>query len=466
MAHKIEIIRGATTYVLNDPSDASNPFSLEDGAGLGGASVRNIEERGPYQDGATHLTSRLEPSVMTLRIFVKGVTAAALDGHRDTLNKMFKPIEGVPIIVKYTRDDGAIRYQENQRTGPLEIPLVKEHRPGNLHKAVVQLRAADPTWYDPTQEEEDFLVPTDWWLAYNTIGSANVLEHVENPTDGQLWANSGSVAAGSPWTIFMRSTLANGTANQYAFDARNAASLAGVSFEAGTALYAGGFRAANANNVVTGALMTAGTQSYFFTTSGTGLLIYRDTTLAGSHINSVSDPLPGSAAGTARWRHEHAFFVGAQPWPVALPYAAVYNIQLSESQRELLTNAVVIGSAYSAAVVYTGDVDSRPVITITGQIANPVITNAATGDALDFTGGTVAAGDTWTIDTRYGRKSVLNAAGSSVANYLSDDSDLATFRLVPDPIATGGTNLITLSGSATGTAAAVSVAYYNRYLSY
>lgn len=465
MAHKIEILRGATTYVLNDPSDPSNPFSLEDGAGLGGASVRNIEERGPYQDGATHLTSRLEPGVMTLRIFVKGATAAALDGHRDTLNKMFKPIEGIPITVKITRDDGAIRYQENQRTGPLDIPFVKEHRPGNLHKAVVQLRAADPTWYDPDEQEETFLAPqSEWWLAFSTIGSANTLEHVESPSQGQLWAHSGSVAVGSAWSIAFRSgsvTPPGGGSILYAFDQSNSSFLP-IQFAASLNV-AGGY-GAGVNAEIQGALMSSGTANYFLIHNGGTTLAYRDSTLLGT--GTLQAPILGTAAGTARWRSDYANNADTR-WPQAIPRAAIYKIDLSPTQRGALHQALATsGSLYSVVLAYTGDYDSYPVITINGPITSPIITNTATGDVLDFTSGTVGSADVWTIDTRYGRKSVLNIAGSSVANYLSDDSDLATFRIVPDPLAAGGTNTITVSSGSAGTAASIALAYNKRFLSY
>lgn len=463
MAFKVEVIRGATTYTLSDPSDSSVPFSIEM-AELGGASVRNIEESGPYQDGATHLDERLEPDTMTLRINVKGATAAALDGHRDTLNAMFKPVRGVPITLKVTRDDSEIRQIDTRRTGKLAIPLVRENRPGNLHRAVVQLRAADPTWYNPTAAEEDFLVPTDWWLAFNTIGTANVLEHVESPTQGQLWTNSGSVAMGGTYTIFFRSDYATGTVNQAAFGAfLSGVSIAGVGFEAEDSSYTGGYAAISRNNLLQGTLMASGTHDYFVQTTGANLFVYRDTTLAGSVANGASDPIPGSASGTARWRtrsDENSF------WPNALPYAAVYDVSLNTTQREALSQATTFGSAYSVSIAYGGDVDSYPIISITGPLADPMISNAVTGDILDFTGGTVGTGDIWTIDLRYGRKSALNGAGVSVAQYLSEDSDLSTFRIVPDPIATGGTNVITLAGSALGTAAAVSLSYYNRYLSF
>ena len=78
----------------------------------------------------------------------------------------------------------------------------------------------------------------------------------------------------------------------------------------------------------------------------------------------------------------------------------------------------------------------------------------------------MGSADIWTVDTRYGRKSVLNLAGSSVANYLSSDSDLSTFRLVPAPLAAGGTNTITMGGSAQGTAANAAIRWFTRYISY
>lgn len=466
MAHKIEILRGATTYVLNDPSDASNPFSVEDGAGLGGASVRNIEEHGPYQDGSTHLDERLEPSVSTWRIFVKGATAAALDGHRDTLNKMFKPIRGVPIIVKYTRDDGAIRYQDTRRTGPLDIPLTKEHRPGNLHKAVVQLRAADPTWYDSTEESEVFVVPSsDWWLAYGNIGTANVLEHANSPTQGQAWTNAGSVVAGSAWTIVFRSNRqAAGTAALYAFTSNTVGGPTAMGFSASTVADSYLMQGGTASSI-TGNLMAAGTHNYFAIHNGGTLTLHRDETLIGTDSVGNSLPIPGTASGTARWRSLYSD-ANVGKWTEAFPNAAAYNIALNDTQHLALNQVMNIGSAYSVSVPYLGDVDSYPVITILGPMSDPVITNSTTGDTLDFTGGTVGTAEIWTIETRYGRKSVLNGAGSSVERYLSPDSDLATFRLVPDPIATGGTNVITLSGSATGTASAMTLSYYNRYISY
>lgn len=469
MPFTVEVIRGATTYNISD----GNPFRVETADLLGGASVRNIEESGPFQDGSTHLTERLDPRTLTLKINVIGASASALDGHRDTLNKMFKPVVGVPIILKLTRDDGVVRQLDTRRTGPLDIPLRPENKPGNLHRAVVQLRAADPTYYNPTQQSESFLPPSGaWQLGYLTIGTANVLEYVESPGTAQLWTNSGSVAAGSPFTVAFRS---GSVALPGVGEIRNAFSVysgaesrfgaftnsgnIGYSYDSGTV----------GNFILDPSLMPGSANNYFFVNRGSAVDFYRGTTLISSTSGASNAGIPTSAAGSARWRSRYDNFANSQ-WLEELPYAAAYNIALDSNQRFNLDGAMNgtanFGTAYSVDVVYAGDVDSYPIFTIAGPVNDPVITNTTTGDILDFTGGTVGSADTWTVDLRYGRKSATNAAGSSVANFLSDASDLSTFRLVADPLATGGTNTITVASSDAGTAGLVTLSYYERYLSF
>ncbi|MFA6271165.1 MAG: hypothetical protein WC657_08230, partial [Candidatus Paceibacterota bacterium] len=58
----------------------------------------------------------------------------------------------------------------------------------------------------------------------------------------------------------------------------------------------------------------------------------------------------------------------------------------------------------SEAITYAGTFLSYPVVRITGPITDCVITNNSTGEKLDFTGVTIAAGDYYVIDCRYGYK--------------------------------------------------------------
>lgn len=116
-------------------------------------------------------------------------------------------------------------------------------------------------------------------------------------------------------------------------------------------------------------------------------------------------------------------------------------------------------------VVYTGSWYSFPTIRITGPITNPVIENETTGEKLDFTGVTINNGDYYDIDTRYGRKSIVDSSGNNKIGDLTDDSDLGTFHLEPDgAIAPGGSNAFRVTGSSVSAVTAVEMTYFNRYL--
>jgi hypothetical protein len=119
----------------------------------------------------------------------------------------------------------------------------------------------------------------------------------------------------------------------------------------------------------------------------------------------------------------------------------------------------------SIGVIYTGTWYSFPMIRITGPLEDAVITNETTGEKLDFTGTTIANGDYYLIDTRYGRKSVVDSSGVNKVGDLTDDSDLGTFHLEPDgAIAPGGANSLRVTGDSLSQVSAVEMTYFNRYL--
>lgn len=102
-------------------------------------------------------------------------------------------------------------------------------------------------------------------------------------------------------------------------------------------------------------------------------------------------------------------------------------------------------------------VDSFPIITLTGPINTPVITNNTTGDALSFTMN-LGSGTTYTIDTRYGYKSVIDQLGAIKTGDLSSTSDLATFSLAP------GDNSISVTGTSATAATAITFQYYKYFI--
>jgi hypothetical protein len=126
-----------------------------------------------------------------------------------------------------------------------------------------------------------------------------------------------------------------------------------------------------------------------------------------------------------------------------------------------------IGSAtldQSVNIVYDGQWEEFPIITIQGPITDAQITNQASGDILSFVGATISTGETYTIDLRPGRKSVIDALGVNQIAKLTDGSDLATWSLLPSPDVTGGVNSIRVQGSGVSTVTQIYIQYYRRYI--
>jgi hypothetical protein len=117
----------------------------------------------------------------------------------------------------------------------------------------------------------------------------------------------------------------------------------------------------------------------------------------------------------------------------------------------------------TTVITYPGTWQANPVIQIIGPIINPVITNNTTGETLNITAN-ITVGQTWTIDTRYGRKSVTDQAGVNQIGTLSDASNLATFHLASITDVPNGDNSLTVTGTNATAATIIYLRYYTRYL--
>lgn len=455
MAFTLQAIVGSATYNLSD----GNPFLLESVSGIGGAPVRRLSERGPFQDGDTDLGFRLEPRTITLSFNFRADSASDLDTHRDSLQRIFKPLSSTPIKLKFTRDDGKVRQIDCYRSGPADIPLIPLHRPGNLHRAVVQVRAADPTFYDPTQQSISF--------AGTAIAVPEPLEFVQNPTNGQAWSYQGTITG--DWTVVFRTAppvspgafiyayiaaLGPTTGSRFAFSHQNS-----------TGAYI-------TSNINIGTPVIAGTHNYMVvhTDADNTSIIYRDAVAVGTADAGVNEV---DLSGTARyWRGYPTNGGTLTYWDAALPVAAVYGVALSTAQLATLNTAMNAGTvslgtaAPSLDIVYNGDMPDFPIITLKGPISQGTITNDTTNEVLSFGTNALGSSDIYTIDLRYGLKTITDSSGSSQISKLSSASDLATWHLASSPEATGGTNAITVEATSVGTATEVTIAYYNRYISF
>ena len=101
---------------------------------------------------------------------------------------------------------------------------------------------------------------------------------------------------------------------------------------------------------------------------------------------------------------------------------------------------------------------AEPIITITGPITDPIITNQLTGDKLDFSGTTIAGGTTYTIDTRYNKKTVVDQNGTNQISKLAAGSSIASFDL------RRGANSIAVVGTSASSATLITFFYNGLYL--
>ena len=114
----------------------------------------------------------------------------------------------------------------------------------------------------------------------------------------------------------------------------------------------------------------------------------------------------------------------------------------------------------SQLVDYVGDADAYPIIKIFGPVTDLNISQVAskTTMKLDFAGTTIAAGDWYEIDLRYGVKTIKDSNGVNKISALSANSNLATFRLFA-----GASNYISMTGTGITSSTMAQLTWKNAY---
>lgn len=115
-------------------------------------------------------------------------------------------------------------------------------------------------------------------------------------------------------------------------------------------------------------------------------------------------------------------------------------------------------------ITYAGTWRAFPIIRFYGPLTDPILTNVTTGEKLSFSGVTIADGDWYEVDCRYGYKTVVDDGGNNKLADLATDSDLATFHIAPEDEAVGGINEFHLTATSVNMNSKVNVQYQNRYL--
>jgi len=176
----------------------------------------------------------------------------------------------------------------------------------------------------------------DWWLGGGTIDSANVLEHVESPSIGQLYAG-GSVSDASPFTVAVKTSNAS-LGDKHLFSSADGRLYIGMSAPSESVYSLG-------TGWVVPAFVEDSTQRvYMWVFSGASVSVYRDNSLIGS--NGFSKGIAQS--GDTKWRSRYST---GNTWIDAVPVAAVYNIALSSAQRTGLYNSMAAQSGRSTCLM-------------------------------------------------------------------------------------------------------------------
>jgi hypothetical protein len=349
--------------------------------------------------------------------------------------------------------------------GDGDIPIEPAHRPGHLHRAVIQLRAADPLWRGAESQTESApgsTVVDAWWLANGSIAPEHVLDHGGTPAIGEAWAYTSNLSWEDTYSIAIKTDSVDPHPGlNYLYNVVNATDSSDTNI-----IWDGDGSDWYVNDQVAFLFNIGGTAHYIHTYNQGEHNIYRGTVLDANFFNI--QPIDGTARS---WR-SGAPGNTANSWDSTLHLYAIYDIALDSDQRAAL-NSALSGSVsdyrqLNVTAVNEGDINVYPVITVTGPISEPSIRNTATNETLNFGTHTIAAGNVYSIDLRPGAKTIEDQDGVNRINELTSDAinALASWHLAPAPVVTGGTNIIELSGTATSNNTNFQITFTNRYLSY
>jgi hypothetical protein len=117
-------------------------------------------------------------------------------------------------------------------------------------------------------------------------------------------------------------------------------------------------------------------------------------------------------------------------------------------------------------VTNPGSWHTYPVIVIHGPLGNVLVENRTSAETMELDLGTyvLAANDEVTIDLTPGYKTIVSTLNGNIIAYLTNDSNLATWRLLTAPVAPAGVNTIRVSGTGEGANTAFLLDYYARYI--
>ena len=232
---KLEFIRGTHTWNFNVANGGYSGITVYVTGAInwGMAPITRITQRGPYQQGDSDIDYRLNPRIINLPIVIAGTSYEEMSSNRENLLQMFKPGNDIATL-RQTINEGT--FFEIRRSIDVKIAGASMDTSGTDYhvRAVIQLRADDPTWYNSTQNViqmtyTQFGTPTPYPKPYpvpygadsvnntisvaytGTVMASPILQCVGPLTNlnlvdgaGRMIVLTSPVPAGDIWTIDLR----------------------------------------------------------------------------------------------------------------------------------------------------------------------------------------------------------------------------------------------------------------------
>ena len=215
--YTITFTTNAKTYQLNGTDTVTGyQFNYQGDGGFGLAPLHRITQRGTFQQGDFDTDFRLDPRVLSLPLLVMASNLSDHYQKRDALLKIFTPSNtaalltvsvGVPLGTDFTRSISVM----------ILGGLTFDHVPGAGYdiRFVVQLRAADPTWYDSngvTVSTSAAIAgtPTAYPKVYPTTYGVSALSGNTKITYSGSWQSYPIITATGPITGFLITNQSTG----------------------------------------------------------------------------------------------------------------------------------------------------------------------------------------------------------------------------------------------------------------
>lgn len=193
------------------------PYDLVAASGIGTPPIRRLTARGPFQAGDSDLGFRLDARTIDLVLVFNAASRGQADTYRALLHEFTKPLPDA-IQLRCVRDDGAVRQIDCFPVGVIDAPVNDTDRIMGFQKIAIQLRAAEPVWYDPQLHHwgamggaatgaTGYAIPMDvpWIQEDNTFINAAV-----TLTYGGSWASQPIVTITGPGTGIALENLTTG----------------------------------------------------------------------------------------------------------------------------------------------------------------------------------------------------------------------------------------------------------------